>query len=219
MVDYMKDVAKERVVFTSEERNLLLIAYKNVIGCRRTSWKNISLIENGQDPKNLRLIQSFKKEIETELFRICSEILDILKNDLIPFNNSTDAKVFFYKMVGDYYRYLAEILVDRKKEFASKALEGYQNATKFAESKLSATDPLRLGLALNFSVFYYEILNLPDKACLITKESFADALSHIDEAPEETYVETKLLMQHLRDNLTLWTSSDDYTTNIENTRK
>lgn len=83
-----------------------------------------------------------------------------------------------------------------------------QNATDVAQSELTPTHPIRLGLALNFSVFYYEILNSPDRACHLAKQAFDDAIAELDSLSEESYRDSTLIMQLLRDNLTLWTSSD-----------
>ena len=77
-----------------------------------------------------------------------------------------------------------------------------------AQTDLTPTHPIRLGLALNFSVFYYEILNSPDRACHLAKQAFDDAIAELDSLSEESYRDSTLIMQLLRDNLTLWTSSD-----------
>ena len=106
MVNHMKAVARQPQELTVEERNLLSVAYKNVIGSRRASWRVISSIEQKGDADKLTLIQSYKKKIETELEDICSDILDIIKNDLIPNSQSEEGKVFYYKMKGDYHRYV-----------------------------------------------------------------------------------------------------------------
>lgn len=83
-----------------------------------------------------------------------------------------------------------------------------QNATDVAQTELTPTHPIRLGLALNFSVFYYEILNSPDRACHLAKQAFDDAIAELDSLSEESYRDSTLIMQLLRDNLTLWTSSE-----------
>ena len=83
-----------------------------------------------------------------------------------------------------------------------------KNATDVAQTELTPTHPIRLGLALNFSVFYYEILNSPDRACHLAKSAFDDAIAELDSLSEESYRDSTLIMQLLRDNLTLWTSSD-----------
>ena len=83
-----------------------------------------------------------------------------------------------------------------------------QNATDVAQTDLTPTHPIRLGLALNFSVFYYEILNSPDRACHLAKQAFDDAIAELDSLSEDSYRDSTLIMQLLRDNLTLWTSSE-----------
>merc|ERR1712146_317651 len=79
-------------------------------------------------------------------------------------------------------------------------------ASDIATSQLTPTHPIRLGLALNFSVFYYEILNSPDRACRLAKRAFDDAIAELDTLSEDSYKDSTLIMQLLRDNLTLWTS-------------
>lgn len=103
---------------------------------------------------------------------------------------------------GDYHRYLAEFAVaDKRKASADKSLEAYKNATEVAGTDLAPTHPIRLGLALNFSVFYYEILNSPDQACHLAKQAFDDAIAELDTLSEESYKDSTLIMQLLRDNL------------------
>jgi len=84
--------------------------------------------------------------------------------------------------------------------------KSYQEAFDIAKSKMQPTHPIRLGLALNFSVFYYEILNSPDRACHLAKQAFDDAIAELDTLNEDSYKDSTLIMQLLRDNLTLWTS-------------
>lgn len=207
MVDHMKAVAVLQYELSVEERNLLSVAYKNVIGSRRASWRVISSIEQKGDADKLNLITSYKKKIENELEEICADILLIIKDNLIPNSLSEEGKVFYYKMKGDYHRYLAEFqTADSRKESSGNALEAYNSAFSVAQEDLPPTHPIRLGLALNFSVFYYEILNSPDRACHLAKQAFDDAIAELDTLSEESYKDSTLIMQLLRDNLTLWTS-------------
>jgi len=112
-----------------------------------------------------------------------------------------------YLRKGDYHRYLAEFATgDKRKDSADKSLDAYKAASDVAVTELPPTHPIRLGLALNFSVFYYEILNSPDRACHLAKQAFDDAIAELDTLSEESYKDSTLIMQLLRDNLTLWTS-------------
>lgn len=211
MVDHMKAVANNHnVELTVEERNLLSVAYKNVIGSRRASWRVISSIENKGDNDRLEHIKNYRQKIEGELIDICNDILAIIENNLIPNSSSEEGKVFYYKMKGDYHRYLAEFQQDEdRKESSENALEAYTQASTIAMAELPPTHPIRLGLALNFSVFYYEIMNSPDRACNLAKQAFDDAIAELDTLSEESYKDSTLIMQLLRDNLTLWTSDQD----------
>ncbi|KJZ73602.1 14-3-3 protein-like protein [Hirsutella minnesotensis 3608] len=213
MVENMKIVASEDRDLTVEERNLLSVAYKNVIGARRASWRIVTSIEQKEESKGnssqVTLIKEYRQKIEAELAKICDDILDVLDKHLIPSATSGESKVFYHKMKGDYHRYLAEFAMgDRRKDSADKSLEAYKAATDVAQTELPPTHPIRLGLALNFSVFYYEILNAPDQACHLAKQAFDDAIAELDTLSEESYKDSTLIMQLLRDNLTLWTSSE-----------
>ncbi|KAF2970105.1 hypothetical protein GQX73_g3474 [Xylaria multiplex] len=213
MVENMKIIASEDRDLTVEERNLLSVAYKNVIGARRASWRIVTSIEQKEESKGnssqVGLIKEYRQKIEAELAKICDDILDVLDKHLIPSAKSGESKVFYHKMKGDYHRYLAEFAIgDRRKESADKSLEAYKAATEVAQTELPPTHPIRLGLALNFSVFYYEILNAPDQACHLAKQAFDDAIAELDTLSEESYKDSTLIMQLLRDNLTLWTSSE-----------
>lgn len=214
MVREMTKVAQltdaETPELTVEERNLLSVAYKNVIGSLRASWRIISSIEQKEESvghaKNASTNQEYRLSIEKELNQICEDILNLLDNNLIPSAKSGESKVFYYKMKGDYHRYVAEFSNgEDRKSSAQSSLEAYKSATDTAMTELAPTHPIRLGLALNFSVFYYEILDDPDAACSLAKQAFDDAIAELDTLNEDSYKDSTLIMQLLRDNLTLWT--------------
>jgi len=209
MVEAMKLVASLDVELTVEERNLLSVAYKNVIGARRASWRVISSIEQKEEGKsgNTGMIKTYRDQVEKELRDICQDILDVLDKHLVPSSTTGESKVFYYKMKGDYHRYMAEFTTaNDRKEASENSMVAYKAASDIAMNELPPTHPIRLGLALNFSVFYYEILNSPDRACRLAKAAFDDAIAELDTLSEESYKDSTLIMQLLRDNLTLWTS-------------
>jgi len=148
-----------------------------------------------------------RKKIEKELKDICQEVLSLLDKFLIPKATTAESKVFYLKMKGDYYRYLAEVATgDERNKVIEESQRAYNDAFDIAKNQMQPTHPIRLGLALNFSVFYYEILNAPDRACHLAKQAFDDAIAELDTLNEDSYKDSTLIMQLLRDNLTLWTS-------------
>ncbi|KAH9413703.1 hypothetical protein DERP_009407 [Dermatophagoides pteronyssinus] len=211
MVNAMKNVAMVDGDLTVEERNLLSVAYKNVIGARRASWRILSSIEQKEEKNSgeskLELIKNYRLQVEKELREICNDILEVLEKHLIPAAANGESKVFYYKMKGDYFRYLAEFATGNdRKDAAENSLVAYKAASEIATTELPPTHPIRLGLALNFSVFYYEILNSPERACRLAKTAFDDAIAELDTLSEDSYKDSTLIMQLLRDNLTLWAS-------------
>ena len=213
MVEEMKKVAQmvDEKELSVEERNLLSVAYKNVIGARRASWRIVSSIEQKEESKgnsaNATRIKKYRGVVEKELNEICHSILGLLDTYLIPSSTSGESKVFYLKMKGDYHRYLAEFKTGQeRKEAAEATLHAYKAAQDISLEELAPTHPIRLGLALNFSVFYYEILNSPERACHLAKQAFDEAIAELDTLGEESYKDSTLIMQLLRDNLTLWTS-------------
>lgn len=224
MAKFMKEATEskkgDKVDLTSEERNLLSVAYKNVVGARRASWRVISALEDkyeGNEDKKL-VLDEYKTKIEEELKTICEEVLNLLEQFLIKdkddpeIDQHYEGQIFYLKMKGDYLRYKAEVAgqsVSDKEEIIKQSEESYQKALELSEIKLPSTHPIRLGLALNFSVFYYEIKNEPEQACKLAKKAFDDSIAELDSLKEDSYKDSTLIMQLLRDNLTLWTSTND----------
>merc|ERR1712061_347257 len=209
MAQSMKAVTETGIELSNEERNLLSVAYKNVVGARRSSWRVISSIEQKTEgsERKMAMAKEYREKIEKELNDICGDVLALLDKHLIPKASNAESKVFYLKMKGDYYRYLAEVAVgDHRSSVLEDSQKAYQEAFEIAKSKMQPTHPIRLGLALNFSVFYYEILNSPEKACQLAKTAFDEAIAELDTLNEDSYKDSTLIMQLLRDNLTLWTS-------------
>jgi len=174
------------------------------------SYLHFTIRKKNKDPNSWKLKQmlDLRDSIEKQLHTVSGEILQLIDNKLLPAVNENEAKVFWNKMKGDYYRYIAEFEREEKKSNAqSKAFDSYQVALNDGKD-LVCTNPILLGLALNFSVFYYEIMNDKDKACEMAKKYFDAAIPEIDKLTGEAYKDTTLILQLLRDNLSLWTASE-----------
>ncbi|XP_052189387.1 14-3-3 protein 10 [Diospyros lotus] len=214
MVNFMENLvlaATPAGELTVEERNLLSVAYKNVIGSLRAAWRIVSSIEQKEESRknddHALLVKNYRSKVESELSVVCAGILNLLDTNLVPSASTSESKVFYLKMKGDYHRYLAEFKIgEERKQAAEDTMNAYKAAQDIALVDLAPTHPIRLGLALNFSVFYYEILNSSDKACSMAKQAFEEAIAELDTLGEDSYKDSTLIMQLLRDNLTLWTS-------------
>jgi 14-3-3 protein epsilon len=212
MVKNVRDLAELQVQLNVEERNLLSVAYKNVVGARRASWRVLSSIEAKEkektDADKVAVISDYRKRVEEELENICNELLNVVEKHLLPNDKTAEGRVFYLKMAGDYWRYLAEFATAAERERRGEAAKNkYAEASEVASKEgLPPTNPIRLGLALNYSVFYYEILTRPQEACNLAKSAFDEAISELDSLPEDQYKDATLIMQLIRDNLTLWTS-------------
>lgn len=191
-----------------EERNILSAGYKNIISGKRASWRLINSLERKEERKNttqLEYLKEFKTKIENELTDICSEIQNVVNKYLLPNAKDSETKVFFLKLQGDYFRYKSEYSQGADfDEATNQAEEAYKKAQEIAEKDIPISNSTRLGLALNFSVFYYEIKNRKEEACQIAKTAFDKAMKVLDELEKVKAKDTLLIIQLLKENLILW---------------
>jgi len=208
----------QKAELSPDQRNLLSVAYKTVVGEKRSSWRVLN--EDNQFEDAAELAQKYKKRVESELEDTCTKILEVLQKltnqNEERLQDETDAEkkksleecqVFYLKLMGDYYRYLTEAFPTE--EYKGKCNKFYADAMNIAEETLEATHPTRLGLALNYSVCHYEILNQPKDACELAKKAFDEAIEKLDSLSDVSYRDSTLIMQLLRDNLTIWNQSED----------
>ena len=212
MIEYVKGfIAKTPQDLSAEERNTLSVAYKNLIGTRRTSWRILTSIEEKEERRgnesNKSFTVSYRADVGVEILKYCNDILTVVDRDLIPKATTSDSRVFYHKMKGDYFRYIAEIAKGPEKSNAVNNGEtSYTSAYDLAKNELPPTHPTRLGLALNLSVFYYEIRGETDRACNLAKTAFDEAIPELENISEENYKDSTLILQLLKDNMTLWSS-------------
>lgn len=213
MAAFMKGAVEKGEELSCEERNLLSVAYKNVVGGQRAAWRVLSSIEQksneeGSEEKGPE-VKEYREKVETELRGVCDTVLGLLDSHLIKEAGEAESRVFYLKMKGDYYRYLAEVATgDDKKRIIDSARSAYQEAMDISKKEMPPTNPIRLGLALNFSVFHYEIANSPEEAISLAKTTFDEAMADLHTLNEDSYKDSTLIMQLLRDNLTLWTADN-----------
>jgi 14-3-3 protein epsilon len=211
MVDFLKPVIKEKGPgLSQDERNLLSVAFKNLVSQQRTAIRTIAAIE--QNPKYTKFggpMGDYKKRIEEELYRNCDDIIAVIRSDVLTKASDDESRAFFLKMIGDYCRYVAESAKgERLEKTKTDALGAYQEAVTIAQKSLNACNSIRLGLALNFSVFHYEVMQDVRKACELGDRALTDALDKIDDCDEETFRDAQSIIELLRENLSLWKEED-----------
>jgi len=209
MVDQLEHVLAEKGAdVTSDERNLLSVAFKNLISSKRAACRTIAAIE--QNPKYSKFgeaLAGYKAGIEQKLQDDCQRIIDMINNKVLAKPCDGEPKAFFVKMVGDYYRYIAENAKgDNLEKVKQSALSAYNEANSIA---LPPCNPIKLGLALNFSVFHYEAMKNHKAACDLADQSLQDALDKIDELEEDDFRDAKSIIELLKENLTLWREEED----------
>ncbi|XP_016108012.1 14-3-3 protein beta/alpha-B-like [Sinocyclocheilus grahami] len=217
MAAAMKAVTEGGVELSNEERNLLSVAFKNVVGARRSSWRVISSIEQKTEgnEKKQQMAREYREKIETELQDICNDVLGLLEKFLIPNASQAESKVFYLKMKGDYFRYLSEVASGESK--TSKCIVCVYLASYLAiilSVVLSAFDEAIAELdTLNEDSYKDSTLIMQLLRDNLTKpepllQAFDEAIAELDTLNEDSYKDSTLIMQLLRDNLTLWTSEN-----------
>ena len=196
---------------TKEERNLLSAGYKNIISDKRSSWRLLNNLEQKEEEKKnttqSAYIKEIKEKIEKELNSIVDEIQSMIDKYLLPNAIDVENKVFYLKLKADYFRYKCEFTNDKEFDDAcAKAEKAYKEAYEISNKEMSITNSTRLGLDLNFSVFYYEIKGLREEACNIAKNAFEEAMKCLDDLEKSKAKDTLLIIQLLKENLILWTN-------------
>ncbi|XP_026962167.1 14-3-3 protein gamma-like [Sagmatias obliquidens] len=144
------------------------------------------------------MVRAYREKIDKEL--VCQDELSLL--DKYPIKNCQDSqyesKVFYLNMKRDYYRYLAKVTTGEKRAtFEESSEKTCSKAHEVSKGHTQPTHPIRLGLALNYCVFYYEIQNATEQACHLAKTTFNGAIAKLDTLSGDSYRDSTLIMQLL----------------------
>ncbi|KAH3719446.1 14-3-3 protein zeta/delta-like [Dreissena polymorpha] len=222
MVDVMRDLVASLPVMqklNAQERKLLAVAYKNEIAHRRKGLKTINKLVGSPDltMQKRTIVNDYKAMLKQEMRNLCEDLIKMLNTKLLPGINEPESDIFFHKMKGDYYRYLCETEEDEVKlaVYIGEIRQHYQVATEYAERSMAATHPLRLGLAMNYSVFINEMLDNRTEARDHAKRFYDQALDEMESVREvdiDKYNECAYLLKLLHDNIKVWTTEPDRST-------
>ena len=210
MVKAINKYVEQIPVLNEEERKLLCDGYKNIISDKRNSLRLLSNLskkeeEEGKQINHKKQINIIREKIESELLTIFEEVHSILDKYLIPNAQNTEIKVFYMKIKADYYRYHCEFAEnDAFEEAKDNAERIYKEAYDLALKDISIYNSIRLGLALNYSVFEYEIMDNKNDAYNIAQKAYDEAMKVVDDLEKDRTSENLLLIQLLKENLNLW---------------
>eukprot|EP00930_Biecheleria_cincta_P035383 TRINITY_DN2433_c0_g1_i1.p1 TRINITY_DN2433_c0_g1~~TRINITY_DN2433_c0_g1_i1.p1 ORF type:complete len:249 (-),score=49.98 TRINITY_DN2433_c0_g1_i1:66-812(-) len=208
MSKYTKHIVEMGTELTADERNLLSVSYKSSVATHREAFRHVKKkLMTPQFSESARIKEYYIK-IAEQFSAKCQDLLSLLGNYLIAGASDNESKVFYLKMKGDYCRYLAELaagmasgggaLLPGLDGSGERAQEAYSEAWECASSTLDPTHAVRLGLALNYSVFFYEVSGLQEEATRVARES-------LDLCKDQALsAESESIVQLIQDNIRLW---------------
>ncbi|OHS94756.1 14-3-3 protein [Tritrichomonas foetus] len=198
-VGFMKDVINQGRPLSYNERNLISAAYKGIVGPLRDSLRLLQEDNHDYDVAGPII------EISEMLSQKCEEVISLIRNTLLPSVTEPEVRIFYIKMVADYYRYKWEGTPDKNRpEVAQKCKAAYQEAATLADTSLPTYHPLRLGLSLNFAVFIYEILGETSEAYELASKAYTEAGTGINQLSPESKEEAQHTIDLLSENISLW---------------
>ena len=204
-------------VLSEDEKTILNIGYKNIITNKRRAWRELIRVETEEKKKGNKkqqlYAQEIRLEVEEEIIKSANKVLEMLNKFLIPNTKNTENKIYFLKMKADFLRYKAEVKVNNEwKDLYTESLAVYLEAQKMAET-LPIANTVRLGIALNLSVLYYEVMLEKENAIKVSKNAYDEAIKIIDDLDKNKSKETILLIQLLKENLSLWNNDNEEVNN------
>jgi 14-3-3 protein epsilon len=205
----MNEIIAADPKLNADERNLLSVAYKALTGSRRSALRTINAFLEDDSikaiPERVAKLTELRTKLVDELDGFCRDLINLTDTKLLPAAGDAATKVFYEKLKADYYRYSVEFKAEaNRKDGADKAKASYESAFAIASAELTKANPAYLGLALNYSVFLYEIIGQKVEAIELADKSFKDAVDGLDELDEDEYSEATLILQLLKDNVALW---------------
>ena len=207
-VKYIEElIKKKKEDLSKEEKNIFYKSYKYIINSKRCSLRTTYIIEEKERKHSsqfIPIVTNFKSILETEIHEICRNIINIINNFLLKKVLTEEAKVFYLKMKADYFRYLCEIFPPNEKiNYMEECEKAYKEALDLAQN-FPWSNPTKLGLSLNYSVFYYDIKKNTNQAIKIGKEAIKGAKKQLDKIKEEEDKDAAFTLQVLKENILIW---------------
>ena len=180
-------------------RNLIHEAYKGHVLALLKQYHRIEKQE-GRTWREKYLLVDYLAHIREEVRKTSREILDFIDYKFLVFENSVEGVIFYQKIQGDYYRYMAEAGDSDSSMLSSQS---YLKAMDRV-SQLPSFHPTRLSLVLNYSVFHHDIKKDLREAIIIAKAGFDMAIKEVHVVEPRLYKEVMEYLDLIRDNVKIW---------------
>ena len=209
-VYYICDFIKIKPILNSDERRCLGNCSKQYINTKRESMKHLKDILRKEskpkgDIKKLEYVSEIIEKIEEEQNEIITLLQSVLDDFLLPNSKKQEAVVFYLTLKADFLRYKSEISRGEEFEAVTELTEQiYNEAYMISEEELPITSIIRLGIALNFSIFYYEQKGMIEEAIIIARNCFDEAIKSVDDVESDKAKDYILLVQLLKENSIFW---------------
>lgn len=198
---------KDQPRITRPQRANLSLCYHRAVCIPRNALRIIKCeIEMNEKRKFSEIVQRFsviKQTLEMEISKLCTSFIELIDTALLSVSDDAESVVFYTKLKGDYYRYLAEMRPDDDTSLM-RAKHSYEAAMRTVGDEIKISDPIYLGLILNFAIFQYELLNMKEEAIDRLDGSFNEAVRYLEELEEHDYAEATMILELMRDNISIW---------------
>ena len=189
----MEVMKLSRESLTPEDEATISVVTKTRVDALRRARRIICAVEEREENKakvsRVIALRGFKGKIEEELAGLLNQFISAIDNSFSTHPTSEPSRILFLKMKADYCRYLAEI----QRMPVQQVQAAYVQAYDAARQALGPAHPLRTGIALNYSVFFYEIVGNHESAIQIAKSAYDEGITAartlpIDEKDDATEV-------------------------------
>lgn len=201
------EAIKDQPRITKAQRATLSLCYHRAISLPRNSLRTIIYeieINEKRDWKEVvEKLSGIRRTLESEISKLCNSFIELIDTSLLSVSDDTESVVFYTKLKGDYYRYLAEMRPEDDTSLM-RAKNSYESAMRTVGDEMRISDPVYLGLVLNFAIFQYELLNMKDEAIDRLDGSFNEAVRYLEELEEQDYAEATMILELMRDNISIW---------------
>jgi tetratricopeptide (TPR) repeat protein len=210
-IDYIERLIRLKPTLVQSECRLFELAFKSAIDPIRRSMQSLvtfynAEIEEGHVTK-AEMIDRQKTLAHEELKELCNRAIGLIRTFLVPNASDAKLKVFLFKGLGDYLRYVAEF--ESGENFASDVEESYKKAIEIGDSNLMKSDPMRLGVILNYAVFKFEHLKKVTEAVEMLQRARTDAEIDLPDLTPAEQAASLDVLAAMRTNLVVWFDDDE----------